>query len=70
MGSPPQSKHPTSNTQMAAVEQAKINMTVEQHTPVAAALSKPTNKIQQQTTKLTVQVAALSAQQSINNRGS
>jgi len=50
---------------MAAVEQAKINMTVEQHTPVAAALSKPTNKVQQQITELTVQVAALSSQQSI-----
>ena len=58
------------NTQMAAVEQAKVNMTVEQHTPVAAAQSKPTSKVQQQITELTVQVAALSAQQSINNRGS
>jgi len=49
------------------VEQAKIIMTIEKHTPVAAAQSQPTNEIHQlhqQITELTAQVAALSTQQS------
>ena len=54
-------------TLKTAVEQAKIMMTVEQHTPVAAAQSQPSNEfhqLQQQISELTAQVAALSTQQS------
>ena len=56
------------DTLKAAVKQTKIQMTVEQHIPinsVAAAQSKPTTEfllLQQQITKLTVQVAALTTQ--------
>ena len=58
------------NTLKAAVERAKIIMTIEQHTPVAAAQSQPTNEllqIQQQITELTAQVAALNTQQPCPN---
>ena len=54
-------------TLKTAVEQAKIIMTVEQHTPAAAAQSQPSNEfhqLQQQISELTAQVAALSTQQS------
>jgi len=49
------------------VERAKIIMAIEQHTPVAAAQSQPTNEIrqlQQQITEMTAQVAVLSTRQS------
>ena len=54
-------------TLKTAVERAKIIMTVEQHTPAAAAQSQPSNEfhqLQQQISELTAQVAALSMQQS------
>ena len=57
------------DTLKAAVERAKILMTVEQHTPVnsvAAAQPKPTTEflqLQQQITELTAQVAALTTRQ-------
>ena len=53
-------------TLKAAVERAKIIMTFEQHTSVAAAQPQPTDEfcqLQQQITELTAQVAALSTQQ-------
>ena len=54
-------------TLKTAVEQAKLIMAVEQHTPVAATQSPPSNEfhqLQQQISELTAQVAALSTQQS------
>ena len=54
-------------TLKTAVERAKIIMAVEQHTPVAAAQSPPSNEfhqLKQQISELTAQGAALSTQQS------
>ena len=60
-------------TLTAAIERAKILMTVEQHTleaTVAAAKPKPTEllQLQQQMTDLSAQVAALTTRQTVNRK--
>ena len=60
-------------TLTAAIERAKILMTVEQHTleaTVAAAQPKPTEllQLQQQITDLSAQVAALTTRQTVNRK--